>query len=89
MRFRCARLVNSHIDNGEDSIRIAIPPICLHRRPQQRLGKYELREVMQMELLRVKLEELGEQVFEGVIINRWEGVEKLKVDVDEGWFFGL
>ena len=47
-----------HIQNTQVRIRVTLNPVRLHRRAQQRLRQNQLRELMQHEQVRVRLEEL-------------------------------
>ena len=72
-----------HIQHTQIRIRVTLNPVCLHRRPQQRLRQNQLRELMQHEQVRVRLEELRQQPLQREVVHLRVRVEKLEVDVDE------
>lgn len=75
--------MDSHIENGQDGVRIALPPIALDGSADKRLREDEVREVVDMERLCVALEELRSKPLEGEVIDVRVRIEKLEVDVHE------
>lgn len=71
-----------HIQNRQERIWITVNPIHLDRGTNERLAKYQVGEIVYMEVLRIILEDLGQEPFDGGVVNGpW--VEELEIDVDE------
>ena len=71
------------VQNAQTRIRIALDPVGLDRRAQQRLAQDQVREGVREEEVRVAREELGDEALEGEVVDFGVGVEELEVDVDE------
>ena len=81
--------MDKEVERGEARVRIALAAVTLDGGADEGLGENKVGEVVDGDLLGICTEELGEEAFEGEVVDVWVWVEKLEVDVDEtllaGW----
>jgi hypothetical protein len=73
----------SHVYDSQKRIRIALRPITLDCRADAWFSQNEVREIRRKHCLRICLELLDDEPFEGYVVNVGVGVEELELDVDE------
>ena len=74
-------MICMHVDQSKDSVWVAIHPICLDRCPNL-LGQDKLRQIMEVERIRIAMEQLDEQALDRLEVEVWIQVKKVKVDID-------
>ena len=77
-----SHLVYVHIEDCKKSIRITVDAVCFDGRAQKRLGDDELRQLVDVEIFRIGLEELGEESFYSNEVDRCR-IEEIKVYIDK------
>lgn len=79
-------MVDVHIEHGQKSVWVAFDSIGFDRRAHRRLAQHELREGMQVEVVRfcIFLQKLGEQSLQRLIVDFRIRVEKIEIDIDKG-----
>jgi hypothetical protein len=74
-------LVDKHVKDGQDRVRVRVLPVGLDSGTNGRLGQDQLGQLVQMEKVRVALKELDEEPFHGLVVDLGFEVEEFKVDV--------
>ena len=80
--------MDKEVERGEARVRIALATVALDGGADEGLGEDEVGEVVDGDLLGICAEELGEEAFEGEVVDVGVGVEEVEVDVDEALLAG-
>jgi hypothetical protein len=73
----------THVHDGQKRVWIALRPIALDCCADAWFSQDEVREIRRKQCLRVCLELLDDEPFEGYVVDVGVGVEELELDVDE------
>ena len=71
------------VQNRKECVGIALPSIAFDRRANEWLGKYKIREQVEVEERSIGLEELSQQTFDPMPVDVSGWIEELKIDVYE------
>ena len=71
------------VEHRQKRVWIALPAVAFYGCADQRLGKDEVGEIVQGEILSVGTKELGEEALGSKVVYVGIWVEELKVDIDE------
>ena len=80
--------MDKEVERGEARVRIALAAVALDGGADEGLSEDEVGEVVDGDLLGICAEELGEEAFEGEVVDVGVGVEEVEVDVDEALLAG-
>ena len=78
-----AHLVYIEVEHRQKRVWIALPAVAFYGCADQRLGKDEVGEIVQGEILGVGTEELGEEPLGSKVVYVGIWVKEFKVDIDE------
>lgn len=81
-RVSVTYLVYVKVQDGEDGVRVAFLPVALHRRAHLRLRQDEIRQIVELQLFGIPLEQLRREPFYCEVIHVRVEVKEVKVDID-------